>query len=156
MVKKIVLTASLLALLPLHAVHAQRGNYQNNDQELYEMEDMLDRESNQILGRASRGNEGEEFIAGVIGIIGEIAARKGNGHGGGGWHPGFGRQHRMVKCVAQNRRGERFQADGYVQQRVAQRALQACRQLTRHPQLKRTCQVVRCREAGRGGGRGRW
>lgn len=144
MVKKICIALSIASLLPLHGAMAAKKRGPKADRELIEMEDRLDREADQLIGRVS-DNDGEELILGIIGVIGELASRNERGHGQGGWHPGYGRHHRKIKCVARNANGRRFRAEGYVAHRVARRALKACKQLTRMPRVKRTCRVVRCR-----------
>lgn len=142
MVKKICLALSIAALLPLHVASA------SNDRELIELENRLDRETDQLLGRA-RGNNGAEFVLGIIGAIGELATRN-ERHRGPGWHPGYGRHHRKIVCVARNARGQRYQAEGYVQKRVADRALRTCQHFSkgyRDRFLPRTCRVMQCRRA---------
>lgn len=140
MVKKICIALSIFALLPLHMASA------TNDRELIELENRLDRETDQLLGRA-RGNEGAEFVLGVIGAIGELASRNERNRGRRGWHPGYGRHHRKIVCVAANARGQRFRAEGYVQNRAARRALRTCRHFSRNRfdrRLPRTCRVFHC------------
>ena len=117
-----------------------------SDQELNDMEDLLDQEADQAMSRRGHqsGISEEEIIGGIIGIIGDLASRNERGRGGHPRHPGFGRQYRKVMCVARNGRGMRFRADGYVERRVARRALKTCQWNSRFP---RSCQVVCCRRA---------
>lgn len=165
MVKKILMALAVFSLIPVQGVMANPV-----DAELYELEDILDMEAEQLMSPAgndyggsglvqlSSNSDGAELAIGIIGAIGDLALRKARGDGDyrrgpgrdgrwrrGGRHPGFGRHHRMVKCVAQNSNGRRFVADGYVEYRVANRALRACHQLTRRPWVKRSCHVTHCR-----------
>ncbi len=150
MVKKICIIFSFAALLPLSVASAQRGpdrKAPKGDRELIEMEDRLDREADRLM----KGDKGGELALGIIGAIADLAFRTERGSGGGKWHPGYGRHHRQYKCVAQNARRQRFQADGYVQQRVAQRALRVCQNASRDRwgksdrRLARSCKVISCR-----------
>lgn len=168
MVKKILMVMAVFSLIPV------QGMATPVDAELYELENILDMEAEQLMSPAGNdvgavhlasNSDGADFAIGIIGAIGELALRKARGdrdyrrgrpgRGGpgydrgrgrrGGDHPGFGRHYRMVKCVARNSNGRRFVADGYVEGRVARRALRACHQMTRRPWVKRSCHVVRCR-----------
>lgn len=134
MVKKILVTLSVAALLPAHvSLAAKKGPQKGTDQELIEMEDALDREADRQVQK--KGNfDGAEFALGVAGLILEMA------NGRSGRHPGYGRHHRQVTCVARNAAGQSFRAEGYVQYRVEKRAVKICRNLSE-------------RRSGRGGDR---
>ena len=52
---------------------------------------------------------------------------------------------RKFTCVAKNRRGARYKAQGKNLRRVRRRAMRKCRQDSFRP---RTCQIVRCKRRG--------
>jgi hypothetical protein len=159
MLQKLLMITATFAL----ASTAYAGT--QTDLELNRMENSLDQQANILMGPTIQGTSGKDVVRGVIRVIGELASRNERGHvirrpggpgrghddHGRGGRPddGFGRHYRRIQCVAQNRQGQRFSADGYLAERVKERALASCERMTRDRRMKNSCRVISCFQARR-------